>query len=136
MAMPSDRVRILGILLYKFDIKGFLHWGLNFYNGEVSRYNINPYVTTSGDGRFPSGDPFILYPSENGAYGSIRGKVTFDAITDMNVCRTLEEYIGRDAVVKLIDECAGMNVDFENYPADKEYLPSLREKMIEMLKNQ
>ncbi len=134
LAMPSDRIRILGILMYKFDIKGFLHWGLNFYNGQVSRYCINPYVTTSADGRFPSGDPFILYPSDDGAYGCIRGKVTFDGITDMDVCRTLEQYIGKEAVVKMIDETAGMNVDFENYPADKTYLTILREKMIETIK--
>ncbi len=128
-------MRILGILLYKFDIKGFLHWGLNFYNSHLSRYSINPYLTTSGEGRFPSGDPFILYPSKTGAYGSIRGKVTYDAIVDMDICRTLEQYIGKDAVVKLIDETAGMSVDFENYPMDREFLPKLREKMIEMIIN-
>ena len=136
LAMPLDRVRILGVLLYKCDIKGFLHWGLNFYNSQVSRYKINPYNTTSGDGRFPSGDPFILYPSKDGAYGSVRGKVTKDAIIDMDICRTLEQFIGREAVIKMIDEMAGMNVDFENYPNNKEYLPNLREKMIEIIKNQ
>lgn len=130
LAMPSSRVRILGILLYKFDIKGFLHWGLNFYNGQISRYHINPYVTTSADGRFPSGDPFILYPSKEGAYGCIRGKVMYEAIEDMNICRTLEQYIGRKAVVKMIDDEAGFDVRFDNYPIDKEYLLNLREKMI------
>lgn len=134
LSMPSDRVRILGVLMYKYDIKGFLHWGLNFYNGRVSRYKINPYVTTSADGMFPSGDPFILYPSEDGAYGCIRGKVTFDGITDMDVCRTLEQYIGRDEVIKMIDGIADMDVTFDNYPASKTYLPVLREKMIETIK--
>ena len=36
LAMPSRRVRILGFLLYKYDIKGFLHWGFNFYNTSLS----------------------------------------------------------------------------------------------------
>jgi len=135
LAMPSDRVRMLGILLYKYDIKGFLHWGLNFYNGQISRYHINPYVTTSSDGRFPSGDPFILYPSNNGAYGCIRGKVTKEGICDMDICRTLEQYIGREAVVKMIDDEAGFEVTFDNYPADKKYLLNLREKMTELIKN-
>lgn len=131
LAMPLSRVRILGVLLYKYNIKGFLHWGLNYYNGQLSRYHINPYVTTSADGRFPSGDPFILYPSKDGAYGSIRGKVTFDAIEDMKICQTLERYIGREAVIKMIDDVAGMNVDFENFPIDKYYLIKLRKKMID-----
>jgi len=121
------------VLLYKYDVKGFLHWGLNFYNGQVSRYPVNPYQTTSSDGRFPSGDPFILYPSEDGAYGCMRGKVMYEAIEDMNLCRTLEQCIGREAVCKLIDEEAGMDVTFENYPRNREYLLNLRDKMIALL---
>lgn len=130
MAMASHRVRMLGVLLYKFNIKGFLHWGLNFYNSCLSLSEINPYVTTSANGSYPSGDPFILYPSKTGAYPSIRGKVTYEAIGDLNLCRTLEKYIGREAVVKMIDETAGGDVRFDDYPRDSAYLPTLREKMI------
>ena len=134
MAMPSYRTRILGILLYKYDIKGFLHWGFNFYNAVVSYYKINPDVTTSADGRLPSGDPFIVYPAKNGAYPSIRGKVTYEAIGDMDLCRTLEEHIGREAVIKMIDEIAGMDVRFDSYPLGSDYLPTLRTAMIEKIK--
>ena len=136
MAMPSCRTRILGILIYKYDIKGFLHWGFNFYNSQVSYYKINPYVTTSGDGRFPSGDPFIVYPAKNGAYPSIRGKVTYEAIGDLDLCRTLEDYIGRDEVVKMIDKFADMDVRFDSYPLDSNFLPKLRAAMIEKIKEQ
>ena len=134
MAMPSSRVRILGVLLYKYDIKGFLHWGLNFYNGATSFYHINPYTTTSADGAYPSGDPFILYPSKDGAYNSIRGKITFEAIEDINICRTLEKYIGRDAVIKLIDSEAGSELRFDSYPVGRDYLQKLRNKMTQMIK--
>ena len=37
--------------------------------------NLAPDTTTSADGAFPSGDPFILYPSKDGAYSSIRAKL-------------------------------------------------------------
>ena len=130
MAMTSHRTRILGVLLYKFNIKGFLHWGLNFYNSCLSLSEINPYVTSSANGAYPSGDPFILYPSKTGAYPSIRGKITYEAIGDLNLCRTLEKYIGRDAVVKMIDEVAGGDVRFDDYPRDSAYLPTLRDAMI------
>ena len=130
MAMSSHRTKILGVLLYKFNIKGFLHWGLNFYNSCLSLSQINPYVTSSANGAYPSGDPFILYPAKAGAYPSIRGKITYEAIGDVNLCRTLEKYIGREAVVKLIDELAGGDVRFNDYPRDSAYLPTLREKMI------
>ena len=134
MAMPSCRTRILGVLIYKYDIKGFLHWGFNFYNSFVSYYNVDPYVTTSCYGRLPSGDPFIVYPAKNGAYPSIRGKVTYEAIGDLDLCRTLEEYIGRDEVVKMIDKFADMDVRFDSYPLDVDFLPQLRAAMIEKIK--
>lgn len=134
MAMPSSRLRILGFLLYKYNIKGFLHWGLNFYNSIVSLCGINPYVTTSASGTFPSGDPFILYPSKDGAYNSIRGKVTYEAIGDMRLCQTLEKYIGRDAVVELIDKYAGGKLKFDEYPIGAEYIENLHDKMKEIIK--
>ena len=134
IAMPSCRTRILGVLIYKYDIKGFLHWGFNFYNSVVSYYKVNPYVTTSCDGRLPSGDPFIVYPAKDGAYPSVRGKVTYEAIGDMDLCRTLEEYIGRDEVIKLIDNVAGMDVRFDCYPLDSDFLPNLRATVIKKIK--
>ena len=134
MAMPSSRTRILGILIYKYDIKGFLHWGFNFYNSVVSYYKINPYVTTSSDGHHPSGDSFIVYPAKKGAYPSIRGKVTYEAIGDLDLCRTLEEYIGRDEVVKMIDKFADMDLRFDSYPLDSDFLPQLRTAMVEKIK--
>ena len=36
IANPSCRTRIAGFLLYRYDIKGFLHWGFNYYNSELS----------------------------------------------------------------------------------------------------
>jgi hypothetical protein len=134
IAMTSQRTRILGVLLYKYDIKGFLHWGFNFYNAMISYYKINPYVTTSADGALPSGDPFIVYPAKNGAYPSIRGKVTYEAIGDMKLLRTLEGYVGRGEVIKMIDEIAGMDVKFYKYPLDVDYLPKLRSAVIKKIR--
>ncbi len=133
LAMSSHRTRILGILLYKFNIKGFLQWGLNFYNASHSLSQINPYVTTSANGAFPSGDPFILYPALHGAYPSIRAKVTHEAFGDYELCKTLEGFIGRDAVIAMIDEIAGGDVRLSDYPRDETYLLKLRDAMIARL---
>lgn len=134
MAMPSARTRVLGFLLYKYDIKGFLHWGFNFYNTSVSRYPVNPYLTTSGDRAYPSGDPFIVYPGRDCVYPSIRGEVTYEAVQDMDICCVLERYIGREAVVDMIDQAAGRNLRFDDYPKGKEFLEGLRAKMVEKIR--
>ena len=133
MSFPSYRARILGFLLYKYDIKGFLHWGFNYYNAVVSVYPINPYLTTSGDGAYPSGDPFIVYPAKGDVYPSIRGEVTYEAIQDVNVCFALEKLIGRENVVRMIDEAAGSDLRFDDYPRCKEFIESLRAKMVEQI---
>ena len=133
MAMPSCRTRVLGYQMYRYDIKGFLHWGYNFYNSQISLYEINPYLTTSANGAFPSGDSFIVYPGKNMVYPSIRGEVTYEAIQDMNICFALEELIGRAEVVKMIDEAAGRTLRFDDYPCSNEFVEGLRAAMIEKL---
>lgn len=136
MAMPSYRVRILGFLLYKYNIKGFLNWGFNFYNACCSSYTIDPYMTTSGDGAYPSGDPFIVYPGENCVYSSIRGEVTYEAVQDMDICFALEKIIGRDAVVEMIDEAAGVELRFDQYPRNAEFIENLRQRIISKIEGQ
>lgn len=133
LAMPSRRVRILGFLLYKYNIKGFLHWGLNYYNAYCSLYPIDPAYTTSCDGTYPSGDAFILHPTKDGVYTSVRGQVTREAMQDVEVCRALEARIGREAVVRMIDEAAGDDLRFDKYPKTDEYLLSLRAAMIQKI---
>ena len=133
LVMPLARIRILGFLVYKYNIKGFLHWGFNFYNASCSRYHINPYLTTSADGAFPSGDGYIVYPGVDTVYPSMRGETMYMAIEDMNLCRTLEEKIGRDEVIKLIDSVAGRDLRFDDYPKDKEFFEKLRNEMMDRL---
>ena len=134
MAMPSYRVRILGFLLYKYNIKGFLHWGFNFYNAPLSEYPINPYLTTSANRAFPSGDPFIVYPGRDTVYPSIRGEITYEAIQDMNICFALEKFIGREEVVKMIDAAANRDLRFDDYPRNKDFIENLRHDMVERIR--
>jgi hypothetical protein len=119
--------------MYKFDISGFLQWGFNFYNSNKSMYPIDPYVSTSADGWFPSGDAFIVYPSKDGAYSSIRGEVTYEAMQDIRICKALEALIGKEAVVKMIDDNAGRDLRFDDYPRDSKFIDDLRDAMVKMI---
>lgn len=134
LSMPSYRNRIIGIQLYKYDIKGFLHWGYNFYNSQYSICPINPYITTSANGGFPSGDSFSVYPVNNGVIPSLRAVVFKEALQDMEILRTLEKYIGRDSVIKMIDEEAGFDITFDNYPRCDDYILNLIDKAENMIK--
>ena len=135
LAMPSYRNRILGLQLYKYNIRGFLQWGYNFYYSQRSLMEINPYITTSGDKSFPSGDSFSVYPVKNGVVPSLRAIIFKEALNDIEICRTLEGFIGREKVIEMIDEAAGMNLTFSEYPRNPEYIPDLIEKMEQMIKD-
>lgn len=133
LAMPSYRNRIIGLQMYKYNIKGFLQWGYNFYYSQESLKKCDPYYTTSADKAFPSGDAFSVYPVENGVVPSLRALVFKEALNDISVCMKLEEYIGRDAVIEMIDREAGGNVTFKEYPRNSEYILSLIGKMEDMI---
>lgn len=130
IAMPSHRNRIMGAQLYKFDIKGFLQWGYNFYYSQFSLRTVNPYLVNDGEGAFPAGDAFSVYPGANGAVESLRLKVFNEALQDMMAFKCLEAFIGKDAVLALMDE----ELDFRTYPRKAEYILKLREKVNELIK--
>lgn len=134
LAQESFKNRILGLQIYKYNIQGFLQWGYNFYYNQQSRQLINPYVTTSADKAFPSGDPFSVYPIKNGVTPSLRALVFREALNDIQVCQTLEALIGRDKVVELIDNTAGMNLTFTDYPKNNYFITSLMELMEKKIK--
>ena len=129
---PSYRNRILGVLLYKYDIAGFLQWGYNFYNSMHSLYPVNPFVVTDADGAFPSGDPFVVYPGPDGQpLGSIRLMAAQEAFNDLRALRLLEQLTGRDYVLALIDEGLQQSITFNCFPQNAEYVLALRQRVNE-----
>lgn len=135
VSMPSLRNRILGVLLYKYEIKGFLQWGYNFYNSQYSIKAINPYEVTDAGGSFPSGDSFFVYPAENGtALESLRLKVFYDAFQDLSALKTLEKKIGRAKVLEILEKDLDKPLTFKEYPHDENWLLSMREKINQMIK--
>lgn len=135
MSMPSLRNRVLGILLYKYDVKGFLHWGYNFYNSQYSIKAIDPYKVTDAGGGFPSGDSFMVYPAQDGnTLASLRLKVFYDGFQDISALRLLESKIGREKVLEFIDKDLFKPLTFMEYPHETEWLLETREKINQMIK--
>lgn len=129
-SMPSLRNRILGWQMYKLNIKGFLHWGYNFYFSQYAKRPVNPYEETDAGKAFSSGDSFIVYPGENGMpLNSLRLNVFYDGLQDMMAMQLLESKIGKEAVIKLIEENAGVPISISEYPHKEEWLLEAREKI-------
>lgn len=129
-AMPSERNRILGLQLYKYNVKGFLHWGYNFYYSQYSKSVIDPFVTADAGGKFPSGDSYVVYPGKNGMpLDSLRLHVFYDAIQDMLALKLLESKIGYDKTLEIIEKGIDKPITFTEYPHDARWLESVREKV-------
>lgn len=135
-AQPSVRNRVLGVLLYKYDTKGFLQWGHNFWYTQYSKSPIDPFKVTDAGGSFPSGDSFVVYPGEGGVpLNSLRHLVFADAFQDLRALKLLEALTSREYVLKLIEKGLDIPLSFTAYPHEKSWLLNLRKTINEEIKN-
>lgn len=135
-SMPSARTRIIGLLFWKFEIMGFLHWGYNFYNSFLSRWTVNPFIVSDGDGFAPSGDMFIVYPGDKCTpWPSLRALVFNEALQDRAALALCEKLVGREKTLKLLNEDNENPITFRNYPHGNDYIVELRRKVNETIKN-
>ena len=132
IAMPGERTRVIGLQLYLTGVKGFLHWGYNFYYSYLSKFKINPYECTDAAGVCTSGDPFIVYPTKDGLLNSLRIKYIRAAFADYAALELLEKKIGREKVEEFLTE-KGLSKNFTDYPHGVEWLEGLRQKINEEL---
>lgn len=134
IAMPSCRNRFIAYQFYKYKIPGFLHWGLNFYYTRFSHELINPFYDTDGDGTFASGDAFSVYPARNEPEISLRMAVFFEALQDLRAMKALEEYIGHEEVVSLVEKVYGGEITFNLCADSSEKVLNMRKAVNEKLK--
>jgi hypothetical protein len=126
--------RFFAMQLYKYDIKGFLQWGFNFYNTRYSLEHINPYEVTDAGGAFQSGDAFLVYPGADGKpEESIRIMVFAEALQDIRALAWLEALTSKEKVVELMEEGLEQPITFKEYPKDNAYILKLRSKVNECI---
>ncbi|MDE6124678.1 MAG: DUF4091 domain-containing protein [Eubacterium sp.] len=134
-SIPSQRNRVLGYQLYKYDVKGFLHWGYNFWNTRYSKEKINPYEVTDAGGFFQSGDSFVVYPKADGTpLCSLRLKVFYDGFQDMMALQTLEKLTGRENALKVLEQGLDKELTFFEYPHSVEWQLKTRERINKAIK--
>jgi len=128
LAMPSWRTRSIGMQLYKYDVKGFLHWGYNYYNNRASGDAINPYLDLSGEDWVPAGDTFIVYPNNDGTpLESIRLLTMEEAMQDVRAMKLAEKYYSHDEVVRVMEEALGDEITFERCARSADEMLRVRE---------
>jgi len=89
---PLPKIRALGWLLYRYHatIKGFLHWGYNYWYRSQTRELIDPFTVTDG-AAWPGwayGDTFVVYPGEHGPIDSIRWEAFAEGLEDFRLLQS------------------------------------------------
>jgi hypothetical protein len=111
---PSIRNRIIFWLSWSLGLKGFLHWGYNYWvpwEGVPARIPVSPWLDATGASIYcadreplPAGDPHIVYPGEKQICSSIRWEVVRKGLEDFEYLYLLEHAVesapsGRDQEV-------------------------------------
>lgn len=128
---PLAKIAMHGFVLYRWQFKGFLHWGYNYWNVFGTRKLSNPFLSLNGmdaDGLVPDaghGDMFLVYPGPDGPVDSIRWELFSEAMDDYRLLQTLG--IGRNS--PLLEEIKA----FDDFPADPAWRTETRLKLLSSL---
>ena len=79
---PTSCVRVLHWINFAADLKGYLHWGLNFWGDD-------PFGTPRD--RLPPGDTHAIYPGSQGPLSSIRWEIQRESLEDYEYLHLLVE---------------------------------------------
>jgi hypothetical protein len=124
LATPLAMVRMSGWLFYRFQAKGFLHWGYNYWYKSQSRQMINPFFEADGLAApgWVHGDPFVVYPGPNGPLDSIRWEVFAESLQDYQLLQTIgvaPETLAADFA------------DYNRFPRSAAWLRQRRRRLLE-----
>ncbi len=135
IVMSHERNRILGTQMYAYGIKGFLHWGYNFYY-DILSHGISDPKANPGNYRQNPGTSYSVYPEINGqCLQSCRQKVFYEGICDGRALELAEKKCGKSAVEKLIKKHFG-KLSFHTAPENPEQMLKFRLDLNKMIEKQ
>jgi hypothetical protein len=86
--LPLLKTRYIHWLNYRYDIPGYLHWGLNQWREDP--WGDQTSINYAGN-ILPGGDSWIIYPKNGKLLSSIRYEAMRDGIVDYELFKMLEE---------------------------------------------
>ena len=132
ITVTASRARVLGLQLWYYGAKGFLHWGYNYCYDYMSSGIFDPLANPCGYKNYP-GASFLAYYTPKGAIPSIGEKLMGEAMDDVRALKTLESAIGREAVIALCEKILGKPISNTLVP-DKQDMVTLRLAINEEIK--
>ena len=117
--MPLIRTRLLHWGNYRYDLKGYLHWGFNWCDTDKDPFN-------QTDIFFPPGDTHLSYPAEGEVWGSMRLEAMRAGVQDYELFYQLAK---KDKA--LADElCKSCLATFDQPNEDIAHFEAIRKKLL------
>ena len=126
--LPLLKTRYMHWVNYKYDIPGYLHWGLNYWRGE-DPFGEQTDIQFEGGQILPGGDSWIIYPKEGKLFSSIRYDAMRDGIVDYELFRMLEK---KDSV-KAMELVNKVIYKFDRYDNNIKAFREHRRNLMELL---
>lgn len=124
MDTPLAKIRMSGWLFHKMGAAGFMHWGYNYWYRGCTDQLLDPFTEQAyGEWPFiPYGDPFVVYPGQDGPLDSIRWEVFAESLRDLALLRT--------AGVKPDDPLLKDIRSYETFPFSAQWIQKTRRKIL------
>ena len=123
--IPLYKTRLIHWLNYRYHTVGFLHWGLNYWEGAPDG---DPWKNASGS--YLGGDMWIIWPGYQKVYPSIRLVAMRDGIRDYELLRMYEDKFGRAAADAI---CREIVTDYKTYNRDPKAIRAQRKIILDGL---
>ncbi|RLD77347.1 MAG: hypothetical protein DRJ07_14835, partial [Bacteroidetes bacterium] len=101
----------LGWSLSKFELEGYLHWGLNHYKttNPFSKSVVDHPAVPNTKNKLPAGDTHILYPGVDGPWSTLRMNAHRMGMEDAELFKQLE----KKERIKLMEKCFKLYDDYK-----------------------
>ncbi|WP_106830818.1 DUF4091 domain-containing protein [Parabacteroides pacaensis] len=122
--LPLIQTRLLHWINYKYNVTGYLHWGLNYWQKNQLQTNADRDA-----GKLPAGDNCIIYPGYRKLYTSIRFETMRDGIDDYTLLKMIEKRNPQKAK----EYANSLILNFNEYDNSVTFFRKVRKNMLELL---
>ena len=125
--MELIRPALFGWAAARYDLEGFLHWGLNHYGRgqDPFRQSVIPH---GGGTHLPAGDTHVVYPGEGGPWSSVRFEAQREGLEDYELLKRLgASEAGRNARPTIVRKVLRA---FDDYTKDVRTLRAARRALL------
>ena len=126
MDTPLAKIRMAGWLFYRTGVRGFLHWGYNYWYKRQSRQLIDPFTVNDAYAApdWAYGDTFLVYPGPKGPIDSVRWELFSESLQDYTLLQTLD--IDRN------DKLLSAIIGYDDFPFTPAWITNTRRKLFDI----